>query len=198
MQRRDRQSCGANYAAQIERLGHLKSYKIWTLADIRAALTNQELALAVMWLRAEAENPKKTMEDKFIVVVCGYPELRTFTKTGINFATRLELPGRSPSHDANSRLLCSEFHVRMKRVNSNVQASNYARFICVWCERTLSMVVLPWELGRSVMKSTAIWDQGHWGIGNGWRRPAGSFREVLDVSHSVQLFTNVTATRTDS
>ncbi len=55
-----------------------------------------------------------TMEDKVIVVVCGYPELyihlRTFTKTGIHFATRLELPGRSPSHDANSRLLCSEFH----------------------------------------------------------------------------------------
>ncbi len=25
---------------------------------------------------------------------------------------------RSPSHDANSRLLCSEFHARMKRVNS--------------------------------------------------------------------------------
>ncbi len=40
-----------------------------------------------------------TMEDKVIVVVFGYPELymhlRTFTKTGIHFATRLELPGRS-------------------------------------------------------------------------------------------------------
>ncbi len=63
-----------------------------------------------------------TMEDKVIVVVCGYPELyiylRTFTKTGILFATRLELPGRSPSHDAYSRLLCSEFLARMKRVNS--------------------------------------------------------------------------------
>ncbi len=35
------------------------SWKIWTLADIRAALTNQELALAVTSLRAEAENPKQ-------------------------------------------------------------------------------------------------------------------------------------------
>ncbi len=55
-----------------------------------------------------------TMEDKVIVVVCGYPELYihlpTFTKSGIDFATRLELPGRSPSHDANSHLLCNEFH----------------------------------------------------------------------------------------
>ncbi len=101
------------------------SWKIWTLADIRAALTNQELALAVTSLRAEGNNNVKsetTMEGKVIVVVCGYPELYihlpTFTKTGIHFATRLELPGRSPSHDANSRLLCSEFHARMKRVNS--------------------------------------------------------------------------------
>ncbi len=44
--------------------------------------------------------------------------LCTFIETGIHFATRLELSGRSPSHDANSRLLCSEFHARMKRVNS--------------------------------------------------------------------------------
>ncbi len=55
-----------------------------------------------------------TMEDKLIVVVCGYPELYDitlyFSKTGIHFAARLELPGRSPSHDANLRLLCSEFH----------------------------------------------------------------------------------------
>ncbi len=56
MQRRDRQSCGAvraNEAARIERL-----------ADIRAALTNQELALAVTSLRAEAENPKQQWRTK--------------------------------------------------------------------------------------------------------------------------------------
>ncbi len=35
------------------------SWKFLTLADIRAAITNQELALAVTWLRAEAENPKQ-------------------------------------------------------------------------------------------------------------------------------------------
>ncbi len=33
--------------------------RIWILVDIRAALTNQELALAVTSLRAEAENPKQ-------------------------------------------------------------------------------------------------------------------------------------------
>ncbi len=72
-----------------------------------------------------------TMEDKLIVVVCGYHIsctilLRTFTKTGIHFATRLELPGRSPSYDANSHLLCSEFHVRMKRISR----ANEANFTC--------------------------------------------------------------------
>ncbi len=73
-----------------------------------------------------------TMEDKVIVVVCGYPELYihlpTFTKTGINFATRLELPGRSPSHDANSRLLCSEFHTRMARISRANEASKLKMF----------------------------------------------------------------------
>ncbi len=102
------------------------SWKIWTLADIRTALTNQELDLAVTSLRAEAE----TMEDKVIVVVCGYPELyihlSTFTKTGIHFATRLELPGRSPSHDTYSRLLCSEFHTQMVRI-SHANAVNFTR-----------------------------------------------------------------------
>ncbi len=83
------------------------------------------------------------MEDKCIVVVCGQPELylHTFTKTGIHFATRLELPGRSPSHDANSHLLCSEFHTQTQ----NVQVSNFAwiaRFIRVWCERTLPVLSL--------------------------------------------------------
>ncbi len=35
------------------------SWKIWTLADIRTTITNQELALAVTWLWAEAENLKQ-------------------------------------------------------------------------------------------------------------------------------------------
>ncbi len=103
-----------------------------------------------------------TTEDKVIVVVCGYPELyihlRTFTKTEIHFATRLELPGRSPSHDAYSCLLCSEFHTRMARISrvneasklKNVQASNYARiarfirFIRIWCECTWSLSGVAW------------------------------------------------------
>ncbi len=114
--------------------------KIWILADIRVALTNQELALAVTSLSVEAENPKQQWRKK--VVACGYPELyihlRTFTKTGIHFATRLELPGRSPSHDAYSRLLCSEFHARMKRVNSKcssvqLRIARFIHFIRVWC-----------------------------------------------------------------
>ncbi len=85
-----------------------------------------------------------TMEDKVIVIVCGNPELYihlpTFTKTGIHFATRLELPGRSPPHDVNSRLLCSEYHKRMARVKSKcssvqlrANSAIYSRHSClVW------------------------------------------------------------------
>ncbi len=39
----------------------------------------------------------------------------------------------------------------------------------------VSMVVLPCELGRSVMKSMAIWDQGRRGVGSGFSRVAGRF-----------------------
>ncbi len=74
MQRHDRQSCGAiraNEAARMARILRIMrrqfsvwrairaSWKIWTLADIRTVLTNQELALAVTSLQAEAENPKQ-------------------------------------------------------------------------------------------------------------------------------------------
>ncbi len=73
-----RRSCGAIRA----------SWKIWTLADIRAALTNQELALAVTSITSGGRKSQTTMEDKCIVVVCGYLELyihlHTFTKTGIH------------------------------------------------------------------------------------------------------------------
>ncbi len=64
------------------------SWKIWTLAKIRAALTNQELALVVTWLRrSERRESETTMEDKIIIAVCGHPELYDassyFTETGI-------------------------------------------------------------------------------------------------------------------
>ncbi len=77
MQRHDRQSCDAIHANEAARTGRFAqitwrefsvrgvwraihaSWKIWTMADIHAAWTNQELALAVTWLRAEAENPKQ-------------------------------------------------------------------------------------------------------------------------------------------
>ncbi len=66
--------------------------------------------------------------------------------TNSHFETTLELPGRRFSHDVNLRLLCSEFHARMKRVNSkclsvqlraNSAILRFVRFIRVGCERTL-------------------------------------------------------------
>ncbi len=37
------------------------------------------------------------------------------------------------------------------------------------------MVVLPWELGRSMMKSMATCDHGCRGVGKSCNRPAGSY-----------------------
>ncbi len=63
-----------------------------------------------------------TMEDKVIVVVFGYPELyihlRTFTKNRNTFCNETGAAWQKPYSSPNSRLLCSEFHARMKRVNS--------------------------------------------------------------------------------
>ncbi len=53
-----------NPAALLAIRTNRASWKIWTLLDIRVALTNQELALAVTSLRAEAENPKQQWRTK--------------------------------------------------------------------------------------------------------------------------------------
>ncbi len=104
-------------AIRANRANHA-SWKIWTLADIRAALTNQEL---------KSDKSETTMEDKLIVVVCGYPELYNttsyFYKNRNKFCNETGAACRSPSHDANSRLLCSEFHARMKRISRANEAS---------------------------------------------------------------------------
>ncbi len=109
--------------------------------DIHAALTNQELALAVTWLRGRKS--ETTMEDKLIVVVCGYPELYDITsyfyKNRNKFCNETGAAWqkgqgifwpRSPSHYANSRLLCSECHARMKRISSANEASKLKMFKC--------------------------------------------------------------------
>ena len=44
---------------------------------------------------------------------------------------------------------------------------------------TVRMVVNPRDSGKSVIKSTAMWDQGLSGTGNGMSLPAGSALGVL-------------------
>ncbi len=49
------------------------------------------------------------------------------------------------------------------------------------------MVVLPWELGRSMMKSMATCDQGRRGVGKGCNRPTGCCLSDLVVLQILQL-----------
>ncbi len=49
------------------------SWKIWIWAKIRTALTNQELALVVMWLRRSERRESETTIDK--IIIAGHPEL---------------------------------------------------------------------------------------------------------------------------
>ncbi len=74
-----------------------------------------------------------TMEDKLILVVCGYPELYDttsyFYKNRNKFCNETGAACRSPPpHDANSRLLCCEFHARMKRISRANVASKLKMF----------------------------------------------------------------------
>ncbi len=126
----------ANYAVWIGRLtrdSRCASWKILT-GGYSHRVNQSGVCCSSDVIMSGGRKSETTMEDKWIVVVCGYPELyinhRIFTKTGIHFATRLELPGRSHSHDANLRLLCSEFHVRMKRIS----CANEANFTREWSE----------------------------------------------------------------
>ncbi len=68
---------------------------------------------------------EKTMEDKFIVVPELYDTTSYFYKNRNTFCNET---GRSPSHDANSRLLCSEFHARMKHISRANEASKLKMF----------------------------------------------------------------------
>ncbi len=114
---------GANWAfdAPFTRIMRVEKSELWRIFASRSDV-----------ITSGGRKSETTMEDKVIVVVCGYPELyinlRTFTKTGIHFAMRLELPGKSPSHDAYSRLLCSEFHARMARISHANEASKLKMF----------------------------------------------------------------------
>ncbi len=88
---------------------------------------------AVTSLRAEAENLKQIWNGGQSNCGCMWVPRAVYTssyfyKTGIHFAMRLELPGRSPSHDAYSCLLCSEFHARMAWISHANEASKLKMF----------------------------------------------------------------------
>ncbi len=125
MQRRDRQSCGAiraNEAARIERLGRLtRELKNLNFGGYSRRVNQSGACSSSDVITSGGRKSETTMEDKVIVVVCGYPELYDttlyFYKNRNKFSNETGAACRSPSHDVNSRLLCSEFHAWMKRVN---------------------------------------------------------------------------------
>ncbi len=69
-------------------------------------------------IMSRGRKSQTTMEDKLIEVVCGYLELYDtttfFSKTGIDFATRLELPGRSPPPPMTRILVCCVVNLACK------------------------------------------------------------------------------------
>ncbi len=127
MQRRERQSCGAIRANEVAWNERFFSHDSHELKNLNfggySRRVNQSGACSSSdVITSGGRKSQTTMEDKLMVVVFGYPELYDttsyFYKNRNTFRNETGAACRSPSHDANSCLLCSECHVRMKRVNS--------------------------------------------------------------------------------
>lgn len=54
---------------------------------------------------------------------------------------------------------------------------------------TVSTMVLPLERVSPAMKSKVMSDQGHWGTGRGWSRPAGEWEDDLFLEQMGQAAT---------
>ncbi len=92
---------GVNYAVRIERLGrlthHSRELKNLNFGGYSRRVNQSGACSSSDVITSRGRKSQTTMEDKLIVGVCGYPELYVLLqKTGIKFATRLELPSRSP------------------------------------------------------------------------------------------------------
>ncbi len=79
MQRRDRQSCGAicaNYTARIERLMRdSRELKNLNFGGYSCHVNQSGACSSSDVITSGGRKSETTMEDKLIVVVCGYPEL---------------------------------------------------------------------------------------------------------------------------
>ncbi len=130
MPRPDRQSCSTIHENEAARItlrelsvwGVRRELKNWNFGGYSRRVNQSGASSSSDVITSGGRKSETTMEDKLIVVVCGHPELYDttsyFYKNRNTFCNETGAACRSPSHDANSRLLCSEFHARMKRVNS--------------------------------------------------------------------------------
>ncbi len=109
MQRRDRQSCGAirtNEAARIKRLGRLtRELKNLNFGGYSRHINQSGACSSSDVIMSGGRKSEKTMEDKLIVVVCGYLELYDttsyFYKNRNTFCNETGAAWQKPSHDAN-------------------------------------------------------------------------------------------------
>ncbi len=110
-----------NYAARSERLGRLSELKNLNFGGYTCRDNQSGACSSSDVITGGSRKSETTMEDKLIVVVCGYLELNDttsyFYKNRNTFCNETGAAWQKPPHDANSHLLCCEFHARMKRVN---------------------------------------------------------------------------------
>ncbi len=98
-------SCGAIRANEVARIEHLTRHsrekhelKNLNFGGYSRRFNQSGACSSSDVITSGGRKSETTMEDKLIVVVCGYPELYdiTFIETRIHFATRLELSEEAP------------------------------------------------------------------------------------------------------
>ncbi len=107
------------------------SLKIRTLADIRAAVNQSGACSSSDVITSGGRKSETTMEDKLIVVVCGYPELYDttsyFYKNRNTFCNETGAAWQKPLPCWECSL-CSEFQARMKQISHANEASKLKMF----------------------------------------------------------------------
>ncbi len=125
-----------NYAARIERLTrHSRELKNLNFGGYSRRANQSGACSSSDVIMSGGRKSETTMEDKVIVVVCGYPELymhlRTFTKTGIHLQRDWSCLAEAPPM-TRIRVCCvvnftrewRKFLTRMKRISRANECSS--------------------------------------------------------------------------
>ncbi len=151
MQRRDRQSCGAIRANEAVRMTRreLSVWGVWhELKNLNfggySCRVNQSGACSSSdVITSRGRKSEKTMEDKLIVVICGYPELYDTTSYFYKNRNKNDLAWKKVSEEVGQSV--ANFTCEWSKQTQNVQVSNYAQIACDVTRTEAPPTIVDWQ-----------------------------------------------------